>query len=152
MKNVIRKLTLVLGTVFAAGTVMASDQGKGLSTKELLDHAMPEHAQPHSVDKSVSGVNMKCFVDTPAWENYTGPNCRSVGAAYSTSAAFKVFNLPSNTKVVWTTPGCPAYEPTLCLKPINQNQQITAFANIVNKTTGQVVATVSATASYFGFF
>jgi len=141
--------TLLIGMAMISSPVLA-DKGVGsVTAEELAVSAMPEINQDSPRINKSSGAFMLCFVDTPAWEVYTGPTCSSTGTAFSTVAAFKVFNLDPNLKVVWQRIGCPAYEPTLCILPIGSLASSTAVALIVNKNTGQVVDTISATATYY---
>ncbi len=145
-----RNLTfaLLIGMSFTA-SVSAFDKPMNHATQqELLEFAMPEHADKGAVLNKSFGPELLCFVDTPAWEIYTGPTCSSTGTAFSTTAAFKVFNLDPTHKVIWSNVGCPAYEPSLCILPIGFIADLTVVATVVNKNTGQVIATLSATADY----
>jgi len=99
------------------------------------------------------GVNMQCFVDTPAYDNYTPNFCMNFSSATRTTAIFKVANLPlssSEYSLSWQTSSCSGTTATsTCSKSIRSLQQITITAVLMHSNSGKT-KTLSATAIYEG--
>lgn len=149
--------TLLIATTMGITVAQANQDSLSLSAEDLAHLALPEHVDLNEgknlQNKSSAGnIKMECYVDTPAWDVFRSPRCGSAGSAYTTTAVFRVSNVPSYAHVIWSNAGCPAYLPNLCFQSITQNQGITGVATVVNSNTGQVITAVSATAHYFGNF
>ena len=96
-----------------------------------------------------SAIRMKCFVDTPAYDVYTYDFCASAAAARTTTAVFKIDNVPAGSTISWSNSHCQSNN-SLCFVPIRQFRSITVNATVL-KPNG-TYTTVSATAEYEGLF
>ena len=110
--------------------------------------ALPELSQPAEQIRS-SSASMSCFVDTPAFDQFTTGFCFSVGTAFMTTAVFRIDNPPSNFTILWSDSRCSSNSLT-CFLPIRHFQTITLSATVLNNSNNTFVNT-SATARYESF-
>ncbi len=152
MKNNQFKINTLSALCIAAFCNMASAQE--LTPEEDFEMALlalPELADDiknPSVNKSAA-VRMKCFVDTPAYDLFRYDACFSVGAARTTTAVFRVDNVPAGSSILWSDSNCTANNNT-CFVPIRQYQTKNVSATVL-KPDG-TYSTTSATAHYEGLF
>jgi len=152
MKHQMKKMS-ALASLCVAG-LFNSALAKELTVEEdfaLALKALPEAADDldNSPMNKSSAIRMKCFVDTPAYDLYTYDFCASAGAARTTTAAFKIDNVPAGSTISWSNSHCHSNN-SLCLVPIRQYRTITVSATVL-KPNG-TYTTVSATAEYEGLF
>ncbi len=152
MKNKLKTIAAISSLCVASAFSQA--MAKELTEQEdfeLALKALPEVAddlENGPMQKSTA-IKMKCYVDTPAYDLYTYNYCASVGAARTTTAVFKVDNVPAGSTINWTNNNCSSNN-SLCFVPIRQYQTITVSATVL-KPNG-TYSTVSATAEYEGLF
>lgn len=148
-----RKLTLSIATAFLTAGIIGAAYAQDFSEAEeygQLSSALPEIADDDAkVDEVRSGALMKCFVDTPAFDNFTSPFCFSNGTAFTTSAVFRIDGEPSNFTILWSDSSCSSSSDT-CVLPIRQFETINLSATILDNN-NNTFANVSATARYEGF-
>ncbi len=114
--------------------------------------ALPELADDDAKsNQNRSGsAAMKCYVDTPAFDLFTFGYCSNAGVARTTTAVFRIDNVPSNFTIIWSDSRCSSTNRT-CFLPIRQYQTITLNATVLNNS-NNTFSTTSATANYEGFF
>ncbi len=118
---------------------------------EMALLAMPELAddvQKPTESSFSAAVRMKCYVDTPAYDQFRYGNCFSAGFARTTTAVFRVDNVPAGSTIIWSNSNCSAS--STCFVPIRQYQTINVSATVL-KPNGTYEVT-SATAHYEGMF
>ncbi len=118
------------------------------------DHYESQHISALEIEQpgfyiEASSPRMKCFVDTPAWDEYRYGGCFSAGWARTTSAVFKIDNVPSNFKIYWSNSACSSSSST-CTLPIRQYNNITLSADVLDLSNNTFSST-SAKAHYEGF-
>jgi len=146
----VARSTIVILAFLGTSAIAKEDVDSQLQEERLLA-AMPEFAQDKDqILKSGSIPRMKCFVDTPAFDNYSYNACFSVGGARTTTAVFKVDNVPSNFTILWSDSRCSSTS-TFCLLPIRQYQSIVLNATVLNNA-NNTFSNTTATAWYEGFF
>lgn len=100
-----------------------------------------------------SSVVMQCYVDTTAYDTYSSNHCFSFGSSSTTTAVFKLANLPLTTSeysLNWQTTSCSSTSAaSTCSKSIRQYQNITMTAVLTHIQTGSTKS-LSATAHYEG--
>ena len=111
---------------------------------------LPELADDQSNNNATRASGMECFVDTPAFDQFTLGFCGNVGLARTTSAVFRLVNRPANFTALWSDPRC-STSSDICILPISFFQQLTLSATVLNNS-NNTFTTVSATALYEGFF
>lgn len=92
--------------------------------------------------------SMSCYVDTPAYDNFTTNFCSAVifNGPTTTSAVFRVNNAPSNVQsVLWSDSSCSSSS-TTCITSVRAYKPKTVTATVL-KTDGTFFQ-VSATAEY----
>ncbi|MCF6300208.1 MAG: hypothetical protein L3J52_03680 [Proteobacteria bacterium] len=146
----ITRSTIVI-LAFLGTSAMAKEDVDSQLQEERLLAAMPEFAQDKDQTlKFSSNPKMKCFVDTPAWDNYRYGFCLSIGWAFTTTALFKIDNVPSDFTILWSDSRCSSTR-TSCTLPISQYQSIVLNATVLNNA-NNTFSNTTATASYEGMF
>ena len=152
MKNNLKKM-LAVSSLCMAGLV---NQAIAQELTEEEDFQLALKALPEAADdldnpamNKSSAIRMKCYVDTPAYDLYTYDFCASAGAARTTTAVFKIDNVPAGSTINWSNSNCNSNN-SLCFVPIRQYRNITVSATVL-KPNGSYT-TVSATAEYEGLF
>lgn len=147
------KTLLAISSLSLAG-LTGPVEAKELTAEE--DFALALRALPEAADDLDNGasnkstaIRMKCYVDTPAYDLYTHDFCISAGAARTTTAVFKIDNVPAGSSIIWSNSHCQANN-SLCFVPIRQYRSITVNATVL-KPNGSY-SSVSATAEYEGLF
>lgn len=146
-------ITLGIVTAFLTAGIIgtASAQQPAPEEQELLLNAFPELINSDTKGDQVRSGSafMECFVDTPAFDQFSSPFCLSNGTSFTTSAVFRIANPPSNFTILWSDNRCDSSSLT-CILPIRQFQTITLDATVLNNSNSTFVNT-SATARYEGF-
>ncbi|WP_395377425.1 hypothetical protein [Marinicella sp. W31] len=150
----IKKHLLTMGAVSAfccAGLLTANaEEAFDQEAFDLALKALPELAEDLKNPVATKAApRMKCYVDTPAFDLFTYGYCFSVGNARTTTAVFRVDNVPAGAQILWSNSNCTNNQST-CFVPIRQYQTISVTATVLNPN-GTFNQT-SATAEYEGFF
>lgn len=96
---------------------------------------------------SALAVGMSCYVDTPAYDEFTPGICLStVHGAKTATASFRIDDLPANYYVDWKKPACSNTGAGICTAVIKVFQPYEAIANVIDLDTG-IVTEVSAIAN-----
>lgn len=149
----IRKSLIPFATslIFCSLSFAADDQTMTLEQLNQVSQLVPELAEDKSTEQNrVSAPRMKCFVDTPAFDNFSFGFCASVASPFSTTAFFRIDNVPSNFTIIWSDSRCNSSSRD-CLLPISIFQTINLSATVLNNSTG-TFSTTSASALYENFF
>ncbi len=152
MKNNIK--TIIAVSSFVLSGIFTPVMAKELTAEEDFEmalKALPEVADDlanQGANRS-SAIRMKCYVDTPAYDQYTYNFCASVGSARTTTAVFAIDNVPAGSTINWSNSNCSSSN-SICFVPIRQYRPITVTASVL-KPNG-TYTTVSATAEYEGWF
>jgi hypothetical protein len=111
------------------------------------ESASEEEATDVSVSELASGIVVGCFIDTPAWDDYTPEECWRAGAGSPSTASFGVLNIGNMSQytITWHQAGC-SY-PNWCNVPISRGQVKTVAATVRYNPTGET-AVLSATATW----
>jgi len=149
-----KKQWLTLGAVSAfccAGLTANAEEAFDQEGFDLALKALPELAEDlkNPVNTRSAAPRMKCYVDTIAFDVFTYGYCFNVGNPRTTTAVFRVDNVPSGAQILWSNSNCTNNQST-CFVPISQYQSITVTATVLNPN-GTFNQT-SATAEYEGFF
>lgn len=152
----LNKLASAFAT-FAAAIAITSAAGAAdeqMMSSELIEKIaknIPELVEDKGNNTTRSGnARMKCFVDTPAFDQFTYNICFSVGSAQTTSALFRIDNVPSNFTILWSDSRCNSSSRD-CSLPISWYQTINLSATVLNNS-NNTFTTTSTIASYEGFF
>lgn len=132
--------------------ITTADQPMDQKEFDQALQALPELAEDlaSSAQIGVGGSpRMKCFVDTPALDIFTFDSCFSVGAARTTTAVFRIDNMPANFTIIWSDSRCNSSSAT-CFLPIRQFRPLTLNATVLDNDNFTFSRT-SATAEYEGF-
>lgn len=136
-------------TIFS--TASADNEVMSLETLERISQNIPELLDDQSKgDIRSSGTRMKCYVDTPAYDNFTYGNCVSFGYPTTTTAVFRVDNVPSNFTIIWSDSRCNSSSRD-CFLPISHFQTINLSATALDNS-NNTFTTTSASASYHGYY
>lgn len=96
---------------------------------------------------SVFAGGMSCFVDSPAYDEFTPDNCETiVWGARTATAVFRIDNLPARYHIDWEKPAC-ADNLTICSVSIRAFFNYTAKASVIDLDAGTVTE-VSAVARF----
>ncbi len=110
----------------------------------------PELNDDAATVSSLASTSMKCFVDTPAYDQYRTGSCFAAGSSRTTTAVFKIDGVPSNFRIYWSDSRCSQTSST-CMLPISWYQTISLSADVLDLTNNTFSST-SATAHYEGLF
>ncbi len=152
MKIKLLKLT-ALSTLCITG-IISTASAKELTAEQDFEYALkalPELAddlESNNANKS-SATQMKCYVDTLAYDLFTYNYCFSAAWPRTTTAVFAIDNVPAGSTINWSNSNCNANN-SVCFVPIRQYQSITVNATVL-KPNG-TYSSVSATAEYEGLF
>lgn len=126
---------ILLNLAIASTTLLTTQAGAG------------EYADDASVFASSTPV-LSCFVDTPAYDQFTQGGCFSVwfGGPITTTAVFQVFNIssPGNYDFNWSIGSCSGEQ---CVTNIRAYRPLTVSVTVTENATGQSW-NLSATAEY----
>lgn len=139
---------LVLGLSINTAPVQAKDMA---TQDEIISYALPELADElanSETQKSSGKIRIKCYVDTPAFDQFTYDNCASMGYAHTTTAVFNIENVPAGSTINWSNSNCSSNS-TWCSMPISLYQTINLSATVLMPNFTYVQT--SATAQYFGW-
>lgn len=146
-------LYLIAAAFMGMLTIAQAQESVKQETSAMALQALPEllddSADSNQI-RSGGSPRMKCFVDTPAFDNFTFGFCVSAHSAFSTSAVFRVDDLPADFTIIWSDSRCNQNSST-CILPIRQYQQVTLSATVLNHG-NNTFSTTSATAIYEGLF
>lgn len=98
-------------------------------------------------------TTMSCYVDTPAYDQYSANFCFAVGQSRTTTASFKLTNTSGTIhKVLWSGTGTSScsQSSTTCNVSIRHYQSVKVTADVLY--TNGTWETSSATANYEGYF
>lgn len=148
MKTLTMASAFLLGTSVLASVSYAND---GFSQKEYenLFKSDPEFTAPTADAVRAGSSSMSCYVDTPAFDYFTTGSCFSAGFSRTTTAVFRIDNLPSNYSIDWHNSNCNDNNDT-CFLSISHYQTITLSATVFNNS-NSTFQNVSATAHYEGY-
>ncbi|GAB4186229.1 MAG: hypothetical protein Tsb002_10520 [Wenzhouxiangellaceae bacterium] len=133
------------------GIANADDEAMSPELMEKIAQNMPELVEDDGANSTRSShPRMKCFVDTPAFDQFTYGSCFSVGSAQFTTAVFRIDNVPSNFTIIWSDSSCSSSSRD-CSLPIRWYQTINLSATVLDNS-NNTFSTTSATARYEGFF
>ncbi len=147
-------LTAGISTAFCLAGYIGIASAEQPGSPEQFDQALlalPELAEDlQKPEQNRSGAaSMKCFVDTPAFDQFTTGFCFSNWTTFTTTAVFRIDNEPSNFTIIWSDSRCSSSSDT-CLLPIRHFQTITLNATVLNND-NNTFSTTSATARYESF-
>lgn len=145
-------ISLIVTSIFSL-PLMANEKYDSAFLKESQYQALPELKADLEQDEVKTSIviipAMKCFVDTPEHDSFTFDQCGSQGAAFTTSAVFKIdYGTFGVASIHWLDSRCDNTSNT-CILPITQNQTINLKAFVLINSNFHVV---NAKAIYEGLY
>ena len=142
----------LLATLLVAGlSTSAVAKQKTVTDEQIL--ANWDEAQ--AITQSAGSIYPRgmCFVDTPAWDNYSYERCGAAGSARTTSMVCTVDGSTlGNFSVNWSDSRCSSSSKT-CMLPIRWGETIALSGTLVDHAIGGGIGyNFSCTGSYFGLF